>query len=182
MDRRIELLAKEFNKDESRFKISDEAEDVIIEDDDAEYLVVDEDTADELCRADIESFIDESGITGFTKDFQYWIIENAVDPEFLFEAAREEIDVLSDEDEWDTVSDLEDAIDEKNADYILSYFVNLWGEEETYDWLKDAVDTDKVTEGVIDWDGRGHLLATYDSEEIELADNGNIEYYAYRIN
>ena len=78
--------------------------------------------------------------------------------------------------------DFEDAIDEKDADYILSYFVNLWGEEETYDWLKDAVDTDKVADGVIDWDGRGHILAAYDGEEIELADNDEIEYYAYRIN
>lgn len=182
MDRRIELLAKDFNKDESRFKIADYDNNIIIEDDNAEYIVVDEETADELCKENIEVLFDDLGIEGFTKDFQYWIIENAIGPEFLYEAARDEIDILSDEDDYDTISALEDAIDEHDSDYILTYFIDMMGEDEAYEWLKDAVDIDKVAEGIMDWDGRGHILASYDGEEIELADDGKIEYYAYRIN
>lgn len=182
MDKRIELLAKNFNKDESKFKIANYDNNIIIEDDNAEYIVVDEETADELCKKNIENLFDDLGIKGFPKDFQYWIIENAIGPEFFYDAAREEIDMLSEnEDDYDTMFALEDAIDEHDSDYIITYFINMMGEDEVYEWLKDAIDIDKIAENIMDWYGRGHILASYDGKEIELSDNGKIKYYAYRI-
>lgn len=44
-------------------------------------------------------------------------------------------------------------------------------------------DFDEFVEDAVDADGRGHFLASYDGEEIELADdNGYIQFYAYQIN
>jgi hypothetical protein len=40
----------------------------------------------------------------------------------------------------------------------------------------------EMIDDAISEDGRGHFLAGYDSEEIELAENGHVKFYAYRTN
>ena len=54
-----------------------------------------------------------------------------------------------------------------------------FGEEETYDTIKDnnLIDLEELATYIVDLDGVGHFLATYDGEELE-----HNEYYAYRVN
>lgn len=40
----------------------------------------------------------------------------------------------------------------------------------------------EMIDDAISEDGRGHTLSGYDGEEIELADNGRVQFYAYRTN
>ena len=43
------------------------------------------------------------------------------------------------------------------------------------------IDEDAVADEAIEWDGRGHFLAQYDGDEIDLGDEFDDQYYAYRI-
>ena len=75
-----ELLAKYLGVDiDSIYQLDDDE----FETDEGNYLVVDEDGAREYAKQNIENFIDEMGIEGFTQDFQDWIKENALDEDFF---------------------------------------------------------------------------------------------------
>lgn len=54
-----------------------------------DYLVMTEDEADEALKEDIENFIDDLGIDGFSPEFQDWIKENAIDQDWFEEACEE---------------------------------------------------------------------------------------------
>lgn len=142
-----------------------------------EYFVVTEDEGYELAKEDIESFIDDLGIQGFTPDFQEWIFENAVDENFIDSAIDEEIDYLrSDGEDEDTADWLEDL------DYIgkVNYFKDSWGEQDFSKWISDnnAFDFDAIADEAISWDGVAHFVASYDGVETELEDG----LFAYRLN
>ena len=175
-----------------------------------EYRVYDDDEAYEATKEEIESFIDDLGIGDFTEQFKTWIIDNAVDKDFCESVVRKDVEFdvhdmqydpdevlmqaqeygLLDEDA--TVDDLYDGIDEdlieKRMDEIddyADYLKDVFGEDEFFDMIakNNAYDVDKIVDEAIEWDGRGHFLAAYDGDEIELDDgNGYIEYYAYRWN
>lgn len=72
-----------------------------------------------------------------------------------------------------------------HSDIISAIDEDVWKEmmskkcESANDMVKRMIsDLDYLVEDAIRWDGRGHFLASYDSEEIELGEN----CYAYRIN
>ena len=75
-DERVNALAKYLEVDPST--ITDGYTDNFFETEDGEeYYVVTEEEAREETKNQVESFIDDLGIEGFTPDFQDWIIENA---------------------------------------------------------------------------------------------------------
>ena len=85
---RIKALAEYLEVEEDTLK--EGYDDMVVETEDGEeYLVVDEDEARELATDSIKNFIDECGIQGFTKDFQDWIISNAVEGDWFKDAQRE---------------------------------------------------------------------------------------------
>lgn len=179
-------------------KQSEYDENTFVTEDGEEYLVLDGDEADKATHDDIENFIDDAGIEGFTPGFQDWIYNNAVDEDFLYQVVEEEIDflvgdMLDDAEallerakelevlpEDATEEDLYDGIDEdiKTAwlDEIAEkstyaeYIEDNFGKEELSDIVKknNAIDLDKIVEECISWDGRGHFLAKYDGTEHEL--------------
>ena len=70
-------------------------------------------------------------------------------------------------------------VDDLDGDYAGQYKLEFGSFEGV---PNDVWDDDKIVDKVLEWDGRGQQLATYDGDEIELADeNGYIQYYAYRI-
>ena len=88
MTERIKALAIYLNVEEDT--LSEGYDDKVVETDDGEeYFVVTEDEARELAEDSIKNFIDECGIGGFTKDFQDWIINNAVEGDWFEDAQRE---------------------------------------------------------------------------------------------
>ena len=88
MMERIKALAEYLEVEEDTLK--EGYDDMVVETEDGEeYLVVDEDEARELATDSIKNFIDECGIQGFTKDFQDWIISNAVEGDWFKDAQRE---------------------------------------------------------------------------------------------
>ena len=54
-----------------------------------DYLVMTEDEADDALKEDLENFIDDLGIDGFSPEFQQWIYENAIDQDWFEEACEE---------------------------------------------------------------------------------------------
>lgn len=186
VDERITYLAKELGVDEEDIKhgYSDDVFEVTVDDEDREYLVVDEDKADEMAKESVYEFIDELGIDGFNEWFRDWIINNAIDEDFLDDALQEEKEYFESEDDDENAEYVENIID-GDIDGKVAYFKDSWGDKEFGKWITEhgAIDKDAIVEKVIDLDGRGQQLAPYDFEEIELADDrGYIHYYAYRTN
>lgn len=89
IEERKKLLADYLGVDADELSESEYDENVIETEDGEEYLVVDEDEAREYAKQDIENFIEEMGIGGFTEDFQDWIIDNALDIDWFDGAMRE---------------------------------------------------------------------------------------------
>ena len=54
------------------------------------FLVMTEEEATEGVRDEIENFIDDLGIEGFTPEFQQWILDNALDDEPFEEFCKED--------------------------------------------------------------------------------------------
>lgn len=61
------------------------------------YVVMTEEEADDALYDDVESVIDDLGITGFTPDFQDWIVDNACDSDFLEDYAREDYEYYAED-------------------------------------------------------------------------------------
>lgn len=201
-DELIQFLGEE---DEDAVKQSDYDENVFVTADGAEYLVLDEDEAERAFKEAEENLIDDIGIEGFTENFKQYIKDNAVDKLFLESAAREEIenrvyeydipelieDLEANElvDEYfdeDEIVEHEDEYKDKlidklyeDSDIDVDYFIDIFGEHETWKWLLDynAIDINDIISEAESWDGRGPTLASYDGVE-----NATQNYYIYRIN
>ena len=98
-------------------------------------------------------------------------------------------------DEEDAESDnAEELADELKSDYVafltedklgegndgLNYFINNFGEEETYRMVRDnnLIDVNEASKDAVSTDGIAHFLSSYDGETLYLSD----DYVAYRIN
>lgn len=179
-------------------KQSDYDDNTFVTESGEEYLILDEDEADRAVHDYVEDFIDEAGIGGFTKAFQDWICNNAVDEDFLYQVVEEEVDylvgdMLDDAEsllerakELDVLSedateeDLYDGIDEDiktawldeiaESGSYAEYIIDNFGNDEFSRLVNEhnAIDLDKVVDECITWDGRGHFLAGYDGTEHEL--------------
>jgi len=98
-------------------------------------------------------------------------------------------------DEEDAESDnAEELADELKSDYVafltedklgegndgFDYFINNFGEEETYRMVRDnnLIDVSEASKDAVNVDGIGHFLSSYDGETLYLSD----DCVAYRIN
>ena len=101
-DERIQALAKYLGIDSSEIS---NIYDYEFETPEGDYLVVDEDEAEQLARDDIENFIDELGIEGFSEGFKQWIENNALDTDWFKDAVTESIEAYADDIENESSSD-----------------------------------------------------------------------------
>lgn len=167
-------LEKYFNKP---MKQSEWDENVYETDDGEEYLVATEDQAYEYAKDEIKNVWDDLGLESFTDNFREWILENAVDQDFVNQVLDEEIDYYEGEGEDDMVEYIKEV---KEKGTGLDYLKELYGDRDFSKWLEehDAIDLDKVADEAISWDGVAHFISSYDGKEHDLG-NG---LYAYRRN
>ena len=112
-----------------------------------------------------------------------------LDSEVEKEAAQDRIDELGelkedikmDDDSYEYTEEAKDNYVERRKDEVKDDpvgFLRDFGMEES---IKDFIDEDDFIEGVIESDGRGHTLSSYDGNENEITFN-NEWYYIYRTN
>lgn len=145
-DIKIEKLAKYLGINANDIKKSEYDENVYeIDNGEQEWLVCNEEQAYDRAVDDIKSFYDDQGIGGFTPDFQEWILENAVNTDFLEDATREDIIALVDELDDEEVADecIEEGI-------VESYEVYDENSDEWSPELKDDVDFYDLRQQLID--------------------------------
>lgn len=165
-----------------------------------EYLVLTDEEANTAHEEYIKNFIDDCGVSGFTEFAQEYILEECLDASWFDEAMKESYEnYASDiENEDSDNEEYENRLEEEMADAGCededSFVEHLCSSYDSgVQWYKDnfgdsdfseainkhcSIDIGKVSEFCIEHDGRGHSLASYDGDELELAD----DYYAYRIN
>jgi hypothetical protein len=105
------------------------------------------------------------------------LVENGIMDED--DAESENAEELADELKYDYVLLLtEDKLGEGNDG--LDYFINNFGEQETYKMVVDnnLIDIDEASKDAVSTDGIGHFLSSYDGETLYLSD----DCVAYRIN
>lgn len=201
---------KEYLEKELGVTVTETNDDYFETEDGEEYRVLDYDESVEAVKEETESLMDDIGFDAFTPEFRDWIFQNAADEDFLHDVVREDFefyveDIMDDKERFldelkenglleedATVDDIPDGIEDDLVDKLVDnvgdyyeYLEGNWGAKEVANLImkNNAVDIDKIVEEEIDWDSFGHFLAGYDGKEIELTDdNGNIVYYAYRIN
>ena len=121
-----------------------------------EYRVLTNDEADQAVVDDIEDFIDDVGIGGFTKAMQNWIVYNAILPSDWFsDAQRESAEYY--------VQDIEDENDDTYENRLIAELVENGyldeendfhfdedDEDQEYPLLNDDVDLEDAKEEYID--------------------------------
>ena len=87
---------------------------------------------------------------------------------------EDEVEKKVEDSKWDFVQKLNN-----NYDDPIEWYKDNFGSEAVSEVAKkhDLVDTDEVVEMIIETDGRGHVISSYDGEEYE-----NDRYYIYRTN
>jgi hypothetical protein len=108
------------------------------------------------------------------------------DDEDGYEEARSK---YADKLESDVSSNIDDFVSSMSDDYDdgLDYWKQVYGSEEISEIVNknNLVDLDEVAEYLVDTDGRGQTIASYDNEEhyIKITyRNDSYEYYIYRTN
>lgn len=153
---------------------------------DEEYRVLDEDEARQAMREDQESFIDDLGIGGYTKEFQEWIYENALDQNWFegvcgefYDSYYEDI-AEEDSDKYESRL-IEEAVElgviqesdiDENGKYTGDfdvYNIESMCSATTVDKIRDEYDGNFV-EWYIDSFGKGELkyVANHYKDEIGL--------------
>lgn len=129
---------------------------------------------DESARSYAED-IKSEGATGYVNRLHAEMVERGImeEPEEDYDEAQLESEV---EDNFEAF--IESYNDDYGSDGI-KWFIDNFGEDEFNNVVKNngLIDEDAVAQYVIDVDGRGHVLNSYDGSEEES--NG---YYIYRTN
>ena len=127
------------------------------------------------------------------------IINDMIDESYFVEAweeihmniaQNEGLDYIIEEEEQEQLDNGEISEDDIRDNYFealqnsilggeLEEYLYQFGEEETYNLIRynNLIDIEELATYIVDTDGVGHFLATYDGEELE-----HNEYYAYRTN
>lgn len=187
----------EVNGDEYRVLDDDEADEAVV--DEIESLI--DDLGLEAFTPAMQNWAVENAIDNvdwfddaLEEDMNYYVddmnddevVEEAID----YDLIDEDDAYIEDEDGNQEINpdlDIEDlgeklvqALVESEPD-AYTWYVDNFGEKSVRDLIKDGqlrLDYQAIADECVSWDGRGHNLAHYDGEEIEL-DNG---LYAYRLN
>lgn len=148
-----------------------------------EYLVVTEDEAYNYAVEDIKNSIDELGLEAFSSDFQDWIIDNAVDKDFVDDIFAYEIDFI-----FDGMSD-EDIIDECINNELVTeeevYETDEDGDIDVFNYNED-LDIDDLREKLkdyqygdyADWEKFRYLVDNFDYDYIKelIIDNNALDF------
>ena len=144
--------------------------------DEGEFLVLTDEEADRQCKYYIEDCLDDMGLDSFTPRFQDWIVDNAIDEREVDSFIEDEISYFENEEDEDMLEYLNSLNDFSSK---INYIRDLYGDTESFsDWAVDHLDTQMITDEAIEEDGRGHFLASYDGEELELPG----DFFGYRVN
>lgn len=161
-----------------------------------EYIVAQNDEeVFNACKEEIEGLIDDAGIMeSLNWDNMGGIEKYLSNPDYFEEALRESYenyvqDIANEEGRLqEEMNEAGVTTPEEYVDYLMNQIDNYaeefefqFGKESLTAALKEgyvSLDMDAVTEAVIDTDGAGHILSSYDGKEIELADGST----AYRVN
>lgn len=187
----------EVNGEEYRVLDDDEADEAVV--DDIEILI--DDIGLEAFTPAMQYWIVENAIDNvdwfddaLEEDMNYYV-DDMDDDEVVEEAIEynvidEDDAYIEDEDGNQEINpdlDIEnlgeqlvDALIDEQSD-AYDWYVDNYGEKSVRDLITDGtltLDYQAIADECVKWDGRGHNLASYDGEEIEL-DNG---LYAYRLN
>lgn len=152
---------------------------------------IDTDALDEFRREDYQSYADdiesESGKHGnrlYDEMMEDGIIEDT--DEYFERISDNTEDEDEDESELDYDSPLFDIDDMKEKfvdkrcesyDDVVQWWIDNFGS----DGLKNYVDKDRLAELIVDADGVGNTLASYDGDEVEYSD-GDETVYIYKTN
>lgn len=160
-----------------------------------DVLIVDEEGRENEFYNSQQNLIDELGVEGFSKDFQQWIFDNAVDSDWFeewkedyfytyIEDIKEEEGRLEEEMKEAGVDNEEDFLEylKNTIDDVVEYFIDNFGENYFKNVVEDnnLIDWDTVIEEIAEWDGYGSL-AYYDGIEHEYCINNEL-YFLYRQN
>lgn len=118
------------------------------------YTVMDEYEADEALKEDVEGFIDDVGITGFTPNFLEWIKSNALDSDWFEDACRESDEFYA-----------QDIADESGDTYASRL-------------IDECVDAGIITPDDIDENGEYTGNLNLEEEYAEYLTNRTDSYYA----
>ena len=169
MEEKINLLANYLDADpEDVDEIDDETYSVS----GATYLVLDRDEAKYEARNTVESIYNDLGLDAYSEDFREWVINNALDETAVEEFVNDEIDYFTNDEPDQSMVDYLNGLTDK-----VQYVKDTLGPDTFNEWAKDKVDFDEITDGIIQWDGIGSILASYDGDEIDLGEG----YSAFRI-
>lgn len=178
--------------------IESEYDDNVFTVDGQDYLILNDGEADEAHKNYIQQIIEDRGIEVFSDFAQKYILYNCVDTSWFDMAMRESYefymeDIRTEKSYNNFANRLEEEMFEQDCEDEASYleylcsiykdgvqwYMNNLGKEDFMEALKKYgnLDIDKISDFCIEYDGRGHSLASYDGNELEL-ENG---YYAYRV-
>lgn len=172
---------------------------VYVLENDEEYIVATDDEADDAAYEFVESLLDDIGLTGFNVD-----AVDFVEDDWFEEAAEEGFQFYVDDMDYNEKVKMKDdyGLEEEEDDYELvlalmddvrknysgrapfaQHYLDEFGEEDFNSIVveNNLVDPRILAEHVVNTDGRGHILSSYDGEEGEQKYN-NKWYYIYRIN
>ena len=108
-------------------------------------------------------------------------VEIEVTQDRIDELEERKEDIEMDDDNYEYTQDAKDEYVERRMDEVRNDpvgFLRDFGMEES---IKDFIDEDEFIEGVIEADGRGHTLSSYDGVENEVSFDDEW-YYIYRTN
>ena len=108
-------------------------------------------------------------------------VEREVAQDRIDELEELKEDIKMDDDNYEYTEDAKDEYVERRMDEVRNDpvgFLRDFGMEES---IKDFIDEDDFIEGVIESDGRGHTLSSYDGVENEVSFDDEW-YYIYRTN
>ena len=108
-------------------------------------------------------------------------VEIEVTQDRIDELEERKEDIKMDDDNYEYTEDAKDEYVERRMDevrYDPVGFLRDFGMEES---IKDFIDEDEFIDGVVEQDGRGHTLSSYDGVENEVSFNDEW-YYIYRTN
>ena len=108
-------------------------------------------------------------------------VEIEVTQDRIDELEERKEDIKMDDDNYEYTEDAKDEYVERRMDEVRNDpvgFLRDFGMEES---IKDFIDEDEFIDGVVEQDGRGHTLSSYDGVENEVSFNDEW-YYIYRTN
>ena len=108
-------------------------------------------------------------------------VEIEVTQDRIDELEERKEDIKMDDDNYEYTEDAKDEYVERRMDEVRNDpvgFLRDFGMEES---IKDFIDEDEFIDGVVEQDGRGHTLSSYDGVENEVSFDDEW-YYIYRTN